>query len=515
VNPQVRQGLIVAACSIVAVLLGWQLADGKVFSFDFTGFVVALALLLALGAITVRVFRLPADVVLLGAVLFGYIVGNRGFAQLMPAPGLPLLPAEGALLMTGGWWAVASAFERRLPWDKDLLNRLVLLWLVAGTVRLAFDVRSYGFLAVRDFATVYYALFFFISQRMARRAASRRFLTGSLLLGTILLLPGVQLYSEFPRFFLSQLTVQGSPLIYYKGDLAYTFVAVGSFLVFFAATGRHRYWAWPLTAAMFLFVAEGDNRASLLGAVVVMALLLVARRWQYPAVQSVAVGAAISALVVLSVAFNNDWAGKKLHVAVDRVESMVDVQGVMTYSTEESMSKGDNNRFRMVWWRNVALETWRTNPAFGLGFGYDLAKGFVQEYSPDISEEFTTRSPHNIFLTVFGRMGAAGLAVWLALCGVMLVETWRSLRRGADLMTRGLWCGVWVLVISASFGVVLEGPMGAVPFWIMLGLAHATTREIPGGGAKAAAIAPAVDAEVAGTKVGQPGGRAEPQEIAR
>jgi hypothetical protein len=27
-------------------------------------------------------------------------------------------------------------------------------------------------------------------------------------------------------------------------------------------------------------------------------------------------------------------------------------------------------------------------------------------------------------------------------------------------------------MVSACLGVVLEGPMGAIPFWIMLGLAH-------------------------------------------
>jgi hypothetical protein len=477
VNPQVRQGLIAAACSIVAVLLGWQIAEGKIFSFDVAGFVATAALALALGAILVRVFRLPADVVMLGAVVFGYIVGNRGFAQLTLSSSLPLLPAETALLVTGGWWVVASAFERRLPWDNDLLNRLVMLWLGAGTVRLFFDVRVNGFLAVRDFAMVYYALFFFIAQRMARKAGARRYMFGSLLLASTILLPCVELYSAFPRFFFSQLTVQGSPLIYYKGDLAFTFIAVGSFLVFFAAPGRHRYWAWPVATAMFVFVAAGDNRASLFGAVMVMLLLLVAGRWQYPAMQAGAVAVALAALVLLSVVFDNDWAGKKIQSAGDRVQSMVDFQGRKAYSSDENLSKGDNNRFRAVWWRSVVLETWHGNPVFGLGFGHDLAKNFVQEYSPDITEEFTTRSPHNVFLSVFGRMGAAGLAVWLGICALMLGGSWRSLRRGGEPLARGLWCGVWVILVSATFGVVLEGPMGAVPFWVMLGLAHAMTRE--------------------------------------
>ena len=48
----------------------------------------------------------------------------------------------------------------------------------------------------------------------------------------------------------------------------------------------------------------------------------------------------------------------------------------------------------------------------------------------------------------------------------------------AEAMT--LQAAVWVVMISACLGVVLEGPMGAIPFWIMLGLAHhAATAPLP------------------------------------
>ncbi|HEY4299495.1 MAG TPA: O-antigen ligase family protein [Candidatus Didemnitutus sp.] len=471
-SPQVRQALIFAACGLIAVVVGWQLADGKVFSFDFVGLVAAGALVMSAGAVLVRLFKLPADVALLGAVIFGYIFGNRGFAQLMVAPSLPILPAEGALLVAGGWWIVASAFERRLPWERDWLNRLVLLWLVAGTARLLFDVRSFGFLAIRDFAMVYYAVFFFIAQRMARSEPAVRYLGGCFLVACALLPIGIELYGLYPRFFLIDLTVQGAPLIYYKGDLAFTFVAIGSFLIFFTARGRNRFWAWPLAAALFLFVGAGDNRASLFGALVVMGALLAASRWTYPAVHAATGAFALAAMILLSVGFQNQWASTRLHGVVDRVRSVADVSGIASYSSEETMTKGDNNRFRLVWWRNVVVDTWQGNPWLGLGFGADLAKSFVQEYSPDLDEEFTTRSPHNIFLSVFGRMGLAGLAVWVALLGTAAVDTWRAFRRFESGWPVAFWCGFWVILVSACFGVVLEGPMGAVPFWTLLGLAH-------------------------------------------
>ena len=60
------------------------------------------------------------------------------------------------------------------------------------------------------------------------------------------------------------------------------------------------------------------------------------------------------------------------------------------------------------------------------------------------------------------------------------------LRRSAPDGTAGVWCSVWIVLISASFGVVLEGPMGAVTFWVLLGIASAATLPEPAPAAEAA-----------------------------
>lgn len=450
---------------IAAVWLGWNVAEAAYF-WPMLAFSVTMA------AILVRLIRLPLDVVALGLVVFGYIVGNRGFAQLMPVPGIPLLPAEAVLLVAGGWWLVSTAHERRLPWNEDPMNRLILLWIILGTARLAFDVRPYGFLALRDYAMVYYAAFFFIAQRIARAEGARRFLVGATLVASILVLPGMLLTEAFPIFFYTQLTVHGVPLIYYKGDLGGMFVGVGSLLLFFVAPARQRYWAWPVSAVLFLFVAAGGNRAAMLGLVCSALILLFARRWQFAALQGATLAVALAVTVTLAVVFNNTWAENKLHGVTDRLYSLVDLRGTANYESEDSSNKGDNNRYRLLWWKNVLVDTWEGNPVFGLGFGHDLAKSFAQEYNPEGSEEFGVRSPHSIFLSVFGRLGLVGLSVWVAFCVVLGRETWRALHQETDGVQWALWCSLWVILIGSSLGVVLEGPMGAVPFWTLLGLAH-------------------------------------------
>jgi hypothetical protein len=42
----------------------------------------------------------------------------------------------------------------------------------------------------------------------------------------------------------------------------------------------------------------------------------------------------------------------------------------------------------------------------------------------------------------------------------------------------GWWSVAWVMLTSGCFGVVLEGPMGAVVFWTALGMANVTSAEV-------------------------------------
>ncbi|AOS44595.1 O-Antigen ligase [Lacunisphaera limnophila] len=461
------------AAAALAAWTGIELAGGN---YLWPGLIAVLAV----AAILSRVLQLSFDIILLGFVLFGYLVGNRGFAQLMPVPGLPLLPAEIALGVATAWRLIVCAFTRRLPFERDTLHGLLFAWLVLGTARFVLDFPGYGMLAARDFALVYYAVFFFLTVHIARDPRARAWLLGCLVAGLLLLPVTLSLSIALPALFYDTLTLHGSPVIFFKGDLAYTFIAVTAVTLFLGTRGRWRQLAWVVATLLVLTVLNSNNRSSLAGLLVAAGLLLAAGRWWLPAWLTALAVAACLALFALATLGNNRWAEGKLAGAKDRMLSLVDLQGAKRYESEESSFKGANNRFRKVWWTNVLQETWSEGPVFGLGFGHDLAAGFLQEYYPEsAAEEFTARSPHNVFLTVFGRLGVAGLVVWLSICALLLVRTWRSLRRDGASLDWGLWCGLWIILVSATFGVVLEGPMGAVPFWIMLGLVAAPSPAEP------------------------------------
>lgn len=458
-----RTRLLTLAALAGAVWLAWQLASG-----DFLW--PAVTTVIAVTASLVFVFGVTLDSLVVGLLLFGYLVGNRGFAQLMPSAHLPLLPAEIGLALAGSWLLVQSARDRTLPFRRDLLNMCLLTWLVAGSVRVLFDVRPYGFVALRDYAMIYYAAFFFIAQHAAA-GESRRFLLRMLLAASIVQPIAAALVEAFPEFFLSKLTVRGVPLIYFKGDLARTFTAVSAFLLFFLMRGFHRLWAWPLATAELVYVIGGDNRASMLGALAALGWLALSRARRFVWAQGAVIAAALFVLSAVALLTENRWARVKFDSMVERVVSIADFMGQGTYSTEESGTKGDNNRFRAVWWRTVIEDAMDQNPVFGLGFGYDLARNFLREYNPDMAEDFTARSPHSIVVSTFGRMGLVGLAVLVAFVAILSVRTWRIIRQpDASAETLGIWAAVWVIFVSACFGVVLEGPMGAVVFWSLLGI---------------------------------------------
>jgi O-antigen ligase len=468
-TPIWRTRISAAAAAALALVLGVQIAQEALFwPMLCAGGLAALVLL--------RIQSQPLGTLLLGGLLVGYIVGNRGFAQLSVFGGFPLLPAEFVLLVACAILVVQCARRRDLPLRYDALNLTLFIWMLIGTVRLLFDIRVYGFAALRDYAMVYYGVFFYLAQHAARDAASARFLHRCVLVACGLLLVVHPLAAQFPNFFLSTLTLRGIPVIFYKDDLAGNFMAMGS-LLFFLRYEKSRHLAW-LAASLALvgLMFATNSRSSMVGLAVGAAWLAVAGRWRFVATLSAGVIVAAVGLLLVAQVRHQSWRQTPVYSIYERTMSIADPLGQRAYRDEESLSKGDNNVFRMVWWRAAVGETVESNLWFGLGFGHDLAYRFIREYFPDNTEEFTARSPHNVLITVFARMGVIGSVAFLAFLVACAVRTLRILRHGASFADSGaFWCAAWVLLVCACFGVVLEGPMGAVVFWTVLGLASATS----------------------------------------
>jgi hypothetical protein len=477
------KSLVVAVVGLIlAVLLGSQLGKGSWFV---PTVIAGGTTLIGVYVLFFRAVRLEALV--LGALIVGYLVGNRGFAQLSLTQGTPLYVGELGMLTCLGVLGLRFALNRESLIPRTGLSWAILAFLVLGGIRFYFDLvlgvsGAQSGLIIRDSAVVYYALFFFIAYRIGTQPPARQVLDRCVVFGCIALLPVVVIQFFIAPDFFNHFTFRGYPLIVQKGDLTTTYLAFASFYFFLRPSRGPRQVFFRIMALLFFAgMLALMARAALLGFLLGALLLLIARRPQFVLYQA-AVGVFVLIVIgLLQVAQLNERGGF-LSRLTDRVESIADVSGTHSYRSSVGDSSASNNQFRLVWWRTVIDETMRTNPWFGLGFGADLTTRFLRAYFPTGGEETASaRSPHSIWLTIFGRMGAIGLLFFSIIVFFIL----RGAKRAARLVASGRqpvetlihWCAVLIILASASFGVVLEGPMAGILFWTFLGLASSQLQE--------------------------------------
>ncbi|HEY0968144.1 MAG TPA: O-antigen ligase family protein [Opitutaceae bacterium] len=468
--------MIIGGACLLAVWIGGALADGSVG-------LAAMAAVISGSLVLIWSRCLRLETALLAFVLAGYLIGNRGFAQIMPFPGLPLLFGEIVLAITGLIVAVQSAFRRELPWKNDRLNGILLLIITLGVARMVLDVRTFGFWAVRDFATIYYIAYFFVAQAVTTDDRERHRLE-TLFLGAAAVLPVIALlFQRFPDFFGTTLTLSGIPVIFMKDDLAATFLLAGLFpLLARAGSLSARWWRAGAAAAALLVGLALLSRAAIVGFAVAGTFALLGRQLAWVKIALIALPLGLAATIGTSLVQDVPLRDSRGYALYEHLISIADLDGSGRYESTASTDSGDNNRFRVVWWQSITARVLEENPVFGLGFGYDLARDFVSTYE-GVGDDFAVRSPHSIVFTILGRTGFFGLTLFLTLVAVMLGRTHtaaKAARAQLDGAARALswWCACWVILISACFGVVLENPMGAVVFWILLGLAHASTKAV-------------------------------------
>ncbi|MEX2044616.1 MAG: O-antigen ligase family protein [Opitutus sp.] len=467
-----RALIAAVAGSVMAIWVGMGIANETYFSATLVCMVCVWALLAWIGG------PLP-EAWVLAAALFGYVIGNRGFAQLSLSSRLPLLPAEVALMAGIAGIIISGAMHKTSAIRRDALNFSIIAWILIGAARVLPDMRVNGAVALRDFATVYYALFFFIAQSFAVHAQSARLLRRVLFAALVLLPFTYFLYGQFAEFFLTRLTVRNTPLLYYKDDLVAAFLFAAFFFIIAAPHWSVFLRAGLATTAFASAFTIDSSRAALVGLVVTSVWWAVARRLSPLKLQAAIVPAGVLVLLVVAFVSRENFNNSRIYQLYEHVASIADVTGTRRYTSESREFIGNNNRFRMWWWRSVAEQTWEEGPVFGLGFGADLADRFTRTYELDLGEEFHARSPHSIFFTVLGRMGIAGLLAFLCLTAAMTLRTLRAARMARiddkAIVPLGWWSVAWMVFVSGWFGVVLEGPMGAVLFWTALGMANAET----------------------------------------
>lgn len=135
------------------------------------------------------------------------------------------------------------------------------------------------------------------------------------------------------------------------------------------------------------------------------------------------------------------------------------------FSTSEEGGLNDNKIWRILWWGQIIDYTFN-GPYFiaGKGLGINLSE---DDQIPTTDLEGELRSPHNFNLSILARYGVFVFFLWLYW---IYVQFRRLSNKNLSNLQLVLICLQIVFLFNASFDVFLEGPMGAFPFWLFVGI---------------------------------------------
>ena len=371
-------------------------------------------------------------------------------------------------------WALGSGYLSQ----KRYLTIFIVAFIALGTVLTILSVGRYPLLDVlRDAAIWYYALFFFIGVGLASKALIADRVWRLLRIVWIIALvwnTADILSSHRLSHFGPIIPWRGVPLLFNAIHEAGQNLALGALIVLCTTTlYRHPFVRAVLvlvaTAGLAVFAAsEGRGmRVGVASAILVLLFLSFgsSRRPYFNERLLTLLAASVPALALAVLMFS----GQILQKAnLDRFEA-----------ADPANPEGTAN-WRMLWWQNLYNHVMETSPVFGIGFGESL-----HIYNPlleGVEDEFVVRSPHNFNMTVFTRMGFAGLFLWTTILllgiGGLCGAVWRGTIGGRPYSQErrdelAFWVAMLVCtVVNSSFGVLMEGPVLGIWFWFALGFAN-------------------------------------------
>lgn len=138
-------------------------------------------------------------------------------------------------------------------------------------------------------------------------------------------------------------------------------------------------------------------------------------------------------------------------------------------------SLSDNIVWRLGWWNKIVDYTF-AGPYFLQGKGLGINLTVDDEIPVDANtDRAPLRSPHSFHMSILARYGVPVFGIWIFL----LISLFRGIliwlpRKEAAFFLAFLLAAL----VNASFDVSLEGPMSAIPFWMLMGMALASAKPL-------------------------------------
>jgi hypothetical protein len=139
--------------------------------------------------------------------------------------------------------------------------------------------------------------------------------------------------------------------------------------------------------------------------------------------------------------------------------------------TEDAESYAGTVSWRTKWWQAIWAAVSENPTTALLGFGYGFALGDLVPYL----QGSVIRTPHNVFFYALGYGGWLGVMVFFGFQAALA----HILLRAYQLTGQPFGLCYWIMTLTvAFFSNYLETPFGAIPFYLLLGLAAAPVADI-------------------------------------
>lgn len=413
-------------------------------------------------------------------LLLGYLFLGKGFAYIGVAPlylaevGLALAAATALTLLLLNRLKGVSFFLQPIT----ILLLAFLVWQALCTIPY---LGTYKVDAIRDAALWGYAAFALSILLLVPRNSVDKLFTiyGKVLPYYLAWLPIAWILMKVDAL---SINFPGSPvsLLHLKsGDVGVHLAGAAAFMLL-RLDSRESRWSnaklwfmWGLWGISWIAYGS-NNRAGMLSALLGIGIVLLWRpmtRWYRPLVlATLLVGLLFLTNFSASVSLNDERAGSN-EVSAQQITANV----ASVFGGDSGGNLSDTREWRLNWWQKIVGYTFGGEYFWtGRGYGINLANedGFQVD-----NEEESVRNPHNGFMTILARSGVPGLTLWLlflASFGLLLIK--KASTKGGGHATWSSRYALWLLaywlafLFNASFDVFLEGPMGGVWFWSIVGM---------------------------------------------
>ena len=409
-------------------------------------------------------------------LLVGYMFLSRGFAGFGV---YPIYVSELGLML--GFLTLAL-----LPFSINIrivnIKRfyqpeiLILIFFIISQVLQTLPyIAEYRFDALRDAMTYAYAFYLILLLALTPNSYIKSAFRIYARIAPFLLLWG-------PFFYLNS-KLELTPYFFTKGaDLAFHLSGIGSFMILQLDKDVGEPWPdWQRWICWVLWIANlaalgALSRGAMTGMIVAVGMTVVMRPLRLGWLRPFTLG-----IVVLAVLVASNLYTAEINLGTDRtfsIEQYVDnVASIFGEGDDTSGALEGTKQFRLQWWTDIINYTFNGEYFWtGKGYGINLANADGHQ----LGEEETLRSPHNGHFTILGRSGVPGFLLWVALLIVFAIRLFSAgltLTHPKKNSTRGkgkfaiLFLAMYLSAfIQISVDVYLEGPMGGIWFWILMGL---------------------------------------------